>query len=36
MIENIEGQGVSFIDYRFIPLLRDSQELGHNEDNVEF
>jgi cell cycle checkpoint protein len=25
MIENIEGQGVSFVDYRFIPLVREAE-----------
>ncbi|KAF2664179.1 Rad1-domain-containing protein [Microthyrium microscopicum] len=29
MIENLEGGGVSFVDYRFIPLVRDE---GYEED----
>lgn len=32
MIENLEGPGVSFVDYRFIPLIRED---GDEEDDQE-
>ena len=32
MIENLEGHGVSFVDYRFVPLVREGSD---DEDDEE-
>jgi hypothetical protein len=29
MIENVDGQGVSFVDFRLLPLLDDSDGEGN-------
>jgi cell cycle checkpoint protein len=33
MIENLEGSGVSFVDYRFIPLIREDEEEDGDDDD---
>lgn len=34
MIENLEGGGVSFVDFRFVPLIGDEEERGMSEDEA--
>jgi cell cycle checkpoint protein len=34
MIENMDGQGVSFVDFRFVPLIKEEQDEDEDEEDI--